>query len=111
MSYLKKSDYFFLTLKSPKHKIETIEKIIPNQPKTLTNEVKLNSKVKVKYMNNGKDISIQIVSTKDNKNERKGGIQKIYHKSPLAQSLLGQTIGDIVKIGNLDNFVEVLDVA
>ena len=31
------------------------------------------------------------------------GIQKVYYKSPLAHSLLGQTVGDIVKIGNLDN--------
>ena len=37
-------------------------------------------------------------------------IQKVYYKSPLAHSLLGQTVGDIVKIGNLDNFVEIIKI-
>ena len=76
----------------------------------ITDEVKLNSKVQVKYVNNGKDISIHIVSTENNKNDKSNGIQKVYYKSPLAQSLLGQTVGDIVKIGNLDNFVEILKI-
>lgn len=90
--------------------IQTIEKIAPVQTKIFTDEVKLNSKVQVKYVNNGKDISIHIVSTENNKNYKSDGIQKIYYKSPLAHSLLGQTVGDIVKIGNLDNFVEILKI-
>jgi transcription elongation GreA/GreB family factor len=32
-------------------------------------------------------------------NESVNGIQNIYYKSPVASSLLGQTVGDIVKIG------------
>lgn len=51
-------------------------------------------------------IIIHIVLTESNKNEKSDGIQKVFYKSPLAQSLLGQTVGDIVKIGNLDNFVK-----
>jgi very-short-patch-repair endonuclease len=90
--------------------IKAIEKNGPIQTKIFTDEIKLNSKVQVKYMNNGKDISIHIVSTENNKNDKLDGIQKIYFKSPLAHSLLGQTVGDIVKIGNLDNFVEILKI-
>ena len=66
--------------------------------------------MQVKYVNNGKDISIHIVSTENNKNDKADGIQKVYYKSPLAHSLLGQKVGDIVKIGNLDNFVEILKI-
>lgn len=90
--------------------IQTIEKIAPVQTNIFTNEVKLNSKVQVKYVNNGKDISIHIVSTENNKNDNLDGVQRVYYKSPLAQSLLGQTVGSIVKIGNLDNFVEILKI-
>jgi len=72
--------------------------------------VKLNSKVQVKYVNNGKDISIHIVSTENNKNVKSDGFQKVYYKSPLAHSLLGHMVGDIVKIGNLDNFVEIIKI-
>jgi transcription elongation GreA/GreB family factor len=61
-------------------------------------------------MNNGKDINVQLVSTENNKPNIINGIQKIYHKSPLAVSLLGCKVGDIVRIGNLDNFVEVLKI-
>jgi translation elongation factor EF-Tu-like GTPase len=60
-------------------------------------------------MNNGKDIKVHIVETA-NKNELSNGIQKISLKSPLAISILGHTVGDILKVGNLDNFVEIIDV-
>lgn len=100
----------FIDIEKDNETIQAIEKIAPVQTKILTDEVKLNSKVQVKYVNNGKDISIHIVSTENNKNDKSDGIQKVYYKSPLAHSLLGQTVGDIVKIGNLDNFVEILKI-
>jgi superfamily I DNA and/or RNA helicase/very-short-patch-repair endonuclease len=89
--------------------IQAIEKKEENQAKLFHDEINLGSKVKVKYMNNGKDINIHIVETAS-KNELFNGVQKISLKSPLAQSILGHTIGDIVKVGNLDNFVEILEV-
>ena len=55
------------------------------------------------------EYSLTEFSEKD-KNEIKNGVQNIYCKSPLAISLIGHTIGDIVKIGNLDNFVEILQI-
>ncbi len=91
--------------------IQTIERVAPVLSRTFDKDVvELNSKVQLKYVNNGKSINIRIVSTDINKNERTDGIQRIYYKSPLAHSLLGQAVGDIVKIGNLDNFVEILKV-
>ena len=71
--------------------------------------MKINSKVKVKY-NNGKDMTVLIMETEKDKNLVKNGVQNIYCKSPLAISLIGHTIGDIVKIGNLDNFAEILEI-
>jgi len=38
-------------------------------------------------------------------------IQKIHYKSPLGESLLGHTVGEIVKVGSLDNYVEILSIA
>ncbi|MBK8140681.1 MAG: GreA/GreB family elongation factor [Chitinophagaceae bacterium] len=81
--------------------IQAIEKIVPSQTKIFTEEVKLNSKVQVKYMNNGKDMNVQLVSTENNKNDNSSGVQKVYYKSPLAGSLIGQTVGDIVKLATL----------
>jgi len=101
----------FIDVEKDGETIQTIEKVATVQTKIFANDVvKLNSKVQVKYVNNGKDISIHIVSTENNKNDKTDGIQKVYYKSPLAHSLLGQTVGDIVKIGNLDNFVEILKI-
>ena len=104
------SQISFIDVEKDKETIQVIEKVAPLQTKIFTDEVKLDSKVQVKYVNNGKDISIHIVSTENNKNDKPGGIQKVYYKSPLAHSLLGQTVGDIVKIGDLDNFVEILKI-
>lgn len=100
----------FIDVEKDNETIQAIEKVAPVQTKIFTDEVKLDSKVKVKYVNNGKDISIHIVSTENNKNDKSDGFQKVYYKSPLAHSLIGQTVGDIVKIGNLDNFVEILKI-
>jgi superfamily I DNA and/or RNA helicase/very-short-patch-repair endonuclease len=100
----------FIDIEMGNEIIKAIEKVAPVQTELFPDEVKLNSKVQVKYVNNGKDINVQIVSTENNKADS-SGVQKIYYKSPLAVSLIGHSIGDIVKIGNLDNFVEVLKIA
>jgi transcription elongation GreA/GreB family factor len=75
----------------------------------LTKVVKLNSVVQVKYMELSKVITVQIVNYVV-KNELKEGVQKISIDSPLAISLLGNREGDLVKIGNLDNFVEIIKI-
>ncbi|MFT3793307.1 AAA domain-containing protein [Flavobacterium sp.] len=92
-----------------KEVLQAIEPIAQSQIKITTEEVKLNSKVKVKYMNNNRDIDVQLVETENNKPDN-SGVQKIYYKSALATSLLGHSVGDIVKIGNLDNFVEIIKI-
>ncbi|MCA5004799.1 AAA domain-containing protein [Sphingobacterium bovistauri] len=88
--------------------IQAIEQAVPIK-KLADNVVKLNSKVQVKYMNNGKDLNIHIVTTQNNK-LTSNSIQKIYEKSPLAISLIGHSVGDIVKVGKLDNFVEIIKI-
>jgi superfamily I DNA and/or RNA helicase/transcription elongation GreA/GreB family factor/very-short-patch-repair endonuclease len=100
----------FIDNEKDKLTIQTIEKVASIQTKIFAEEVKLNSKVHVKYVNNGKDITIHIVPTENNKNDKSDGFQKVYYKSPLAHSLIGQKVGEIVKIGNLDNFVEILKI-
>ena len=71
--------------------------------------IKLNSIVRVKYLEMNKIITVQIVNHVV-KNELKDSIQKISMDSPLAISLLGNKEGDLVKIGKLDNFVEILKI-
>lgn len=71
--------------------------------------IKLNSMVLVKYLEMNKIITVQIVNHVV-KNDLKEGIQKISIDSPLAVSLLGNREGDLVKIGKLDNFVEILKI-
>lgn len=90
--------------------IQAIEQRASIQTKVLDYDVvKLNSKVQIKYMNNAKELNIHIVTSQNNK-QTSNGIQKVYEKSPLAVSLIGHTVGDIVKIGSLENFVEILKI-
>jgi transcription elongation GreA/GreB family factor len=99
-----------IDIEKEKETIDVIEKVVPSQLDMFNNDIiKLNSKVQVKYMNNGRDINIQLVSTENNK-PTPNNIQKIYYKSPLAESLLGQKVGEIVKVGNNDNFVEIIKI-
>lgn len=99
----------FIDVEKDNEVIQAIEQTKPEPIKVLNAQVKVNSKVKVKY-NNGKDITVLIMETEKDKNEIKNGVQHIFCKSPLAVALMGHTIGDIVKIGNLDNFVEILEI-
>ncbi|NOU46933.1 MAG: AAA family ATPase [Bacteroidales bacterium] len=104
------SQVSFIDIEKDNETIQAIEKVAPIQTKLFTEVVKLNSKVQIKYVNNGINICIHIVSTENNKNDRSNGIQMVFYKSLLANSLLGHTVGNIVKIGNLDNFVEIIKI-
>ncbi len=89
--------------------INSINKKEEKKTKLSKEEIKLGSEVTVKYMNNGKDIKVHIVETAK-QNEVSNGVQKINMNSPLATSILGHAVGDIIKVGNLDNFVEIIKV-
>jgi len=99
----------FIDIEKDNEIIQAIEQTNSEPEKTSTiAQVRLNSKVNVKY-NNGTNINVQVVSTENN--ERiSNGFQKIYEKSLLGVSLIGHVVGDIVKIGELDNFVEILEI-
>lgn len=93
-----------------KEEIQVIEES-PTQQKILYQEkIKLFSIVKLMYININKEVKIQIVESINSKIESMNGVQKINIKSPLSLSILGHTVKDIVKIGNLDNYVEIIEI-
>jgi superfamily I DNA and/or RNA helicase/very-short-patch-repair endonuclease len=73
-------------------------------------KVELQSIVKLKYLNNNKLLTIQLVDYHPEKMEIVNGVQKIYNKAPLSNSILGKYIGDKVKIGDTDSYVEILEI-
>lgn len=96
--------------KEVEESIATIEKDTPVQTILFKEVVKTNSKVKVRYLNNGNDLNVQLVESKTNEPDKSNGIKKIFVKSPLAVSIIGKSVGDTVKVGNLDNYVEILEI-
>ena len=74
------------------------------------NVVKSDSNVLVKYLNLNKEIEVHLVKTENNLNDPKVFFKKIYFRSALAIALIGREVGDIIKIGNLDNYVEILEI-
>jgi superfamily I DNA and/or RNA helicase/very-short-patch-repair endonuclease len=90
--------------------IRSTEATITKNAELKKDHVKMDSIVLLKYMNNGKNITVQLTANDGVVRDSGNGIQKIHYKSPLAESLLGHTVGDIVKVGNLDNYVEILDI-
>ncbi len=91
-------------------KIQTIEEPTIEYTKPLKAEIRDNSKVLVKYVNNGKNFTVQLVDSTHDKYETSSGVQYVYFKTPLAASIIGHSVGDIVKIGNLDNYVEIVEI-
>ena len=92
---------------------ETIEAVSKNdkvQTELFKETVELNNKVKVKYLNIDKDLKVQLVEQTSNSPIKSNGIQKINIKSPLGVALKGKSVGDTVKIGNLDKYVRILEI-
>ena len=90
---------------------ETIDAVREKDQTELFKEtVELNNKVKVKYINIDKDLKVQLVEQTVNKSEKSNGVQKISIKSPLGAALKGKSVGDTVKIGNLDKYVRILEI-
>lgn len=73
-------------------------------------EIKLNSVVKIKYLNKDKIINIQLVEYHAKHFEANNGIQKININSPLALSIIGKSVRDRVKIKNTNSLIEILEV-
>jgi len=101
------------------NEVEIVDAVLENQiveePNLFTNDinkevVKINSVVKIKYLNNDALIKIKIVDSENNKRVAINGIQKVSLKSSVAVSLMGKTVGKTVKVGNLDNYVEIIEI-
>ncbi|MBN1969168.1 MAG: GreA/GreB family elongation factor, partial [Candidatus Delongbacteria bacterium] len=81
------------------------------KPKIITPKfVKLNSKVKIKYLNNNNNIIVKIVEKHVDKKNIENGLHLVNINSPLAQVLIDKPIGEILKFGKLDNYIEIMDV-
>ncbi|MCU4166665.1 AAA domain-containing protein [Carboxylicivirga caseinilyticus] len=92
---------------------ETIKAVNKNeniQTELFKETVRLNSKVKVKYINIDKDLKVQLVEQSVSKSEKSNGLQLINIKSPLGVALNGKSVGDTVKIGDLDKYVRILEI-
>ena len=53
---------------------------------------------------------VVISDTIKSKLETQDGIIKIKVSSPLAVSILSHSMGDIIKVGDLDNYVEIMGI-
>ena len=73
-------------------------------------EIKLNTVIRLKYLNNDKEIKIQLVEFHAKEFETINGVQKININSPLALSIIGKSIGDKVEIQNTNSLIEILEI-
>lgn len=89
--------------------IDVIDLKKENKPNTKINAIKIGSVVTVKYINNDTILTVLIGETKVNQIKAEKA-QKIKLNSPLATSIMNHEVGDIVKIGDLDNFVEIIKI-
>jgi hypothetical protein len=104
---------FFLNEKIAASKAENIssgedKEQAPQAP--LIKRVTQYSRVKLKYLSKDKEMTVHLVDSETNEFGGLTGIQKIYNKSPLAVSIIGKVVGDRVKIGNTDHFVEIKEI-
>lgn len=90
--------------------IASFDDIPPTNEQFSDCRITIGSVVSLKYLNLGKIVTIRIVNgSVPSKNV--DGEQNVTHKSPLALSILEHKVGDIVKVGSLDNYVEIISVS
>jgi len=96
--------------KDLKETIEAVSERENTQTELFKKTIAINSKVKVKYLNIDKDLKIHLVEQTVSKLEKSNGVQKISIKTPLGIALKGKSVGDTVKIGDLDKYVRILEI-
>ncbi len=100
-----------LSSEASKVDLKKSKKTTTRQESLFQNEIKVGSTVKLLYVNDGKKLTVHISDSDNaNKSETKGGVQVVSSGSPLAKSILGHLPGDIVKLGQLEHYVEILEV-
>jgi transcription elongation GreA/GreB family factor len=69
-----------------------------------------NSVLEIKYLSIDKKIKIKLTSNKSDKIKKSNGVQEIFIMSPLGAALIDKFVGDTVKIGGLDKYVEIINI-
>lgn len=67
--------------------------------------------VKIKYLNNDEVFNVKIVKSSERVEGSPSAIKNISNLTPLGKSLLGRVKGDLVKVSDLDQYVEILEVS
>jgi transcription elongation GreA/GreB family factor len=93
-----------------KEQQEQKENKVPITQTLFDNLITHHSTVRLKYLNKDKEFIVHLVDYETKEFETSAGIQKIYNKSPLAVSIIGKTVGESVKIGNTDYYVEIMKI-
>lgn len=73
------------------------------------NRVKLNSIVKLKFLNDNKEVEIKLVDSPTG-NVKIDGVQIVNILKPLAASIKGRTVGDVVTIIGTKNKVKIIEI-
>jgi superfamily I DNA and/or RNA helicase/very-short-patch-repair endonuclease len=96
----------------PENKVieESVNHLKFDFPSLFDSRVELNSVVEIKYLSQNKILKVQLVDYQPEKQKLSNGVQKINIRIPLANSIIGKSIGDKVKVGNTDSFVEIIKI-
>lgn len=93
-----------------REKIKAVDQTESIQTKRFDKVVGSASRVKIRHISNGKDLTIQLAETTSNRTGKSNSIQSISNKSPLALSIIGKSIGETIKVGESDNYIEILEI-
>ncbi len=99
-----------LFINEPENDYQVTEGFSPINNNSTDLEIKLNSVIRIKYLNKDKEINIQLVEYHTKEFETNNGIQKININSPLALSIIGKSVGDRVEIKNTNSFIEIMEI-
>jgi very-short-patch-repair endonuclease len=92
------------------NKIHYQQREVFNPNSLFENIVRLNSTVKIKFLNNEKEMKVKLVDFSTNDTETIDGVQIVNIRTTLGTSINGKSIGDRVKIGDTNSEVEIIEI-
>lgn len=109
-SILRQFDIKSKILNKPEIDCQVTEFFSQTQNESNDLDIKLNSVVRIKYLERNKEIRIQLVEYQVKVFDTNNDIQKININSPLALSIIGKSRGDKVEIINTNTLIEILEI-
>lgn len=102
------SEWSIIKRNITRYKTAKLERNLPNS--LFDYRIGINSTVKLKFLNNNKELKVKLVDYDTNGTKIIDGVQLVNIMKPLAASINGKALGDRLKVGETNSEIEIIEI-